>query len=171
MWSKRFYCPFCECGQIPQMPVFQGLVRFVRDCRGWSPNRSQSRRATNCATPGYWVVLSGWAYSPKCRVLPTALHPVIQFVYPAGRILPNHPLCQSRWFQIFVLVHYSTVFWRFKVFSVCNFIVVIQKNFQKVRKDKVSITRFTPKGNYVTVKCSGGLKVTRENERIPPYRT
>ena len=24
---------------------------------------------------------------------------------------------------------------------------------------------------YVTVKCSGGLKVTRENERIPPYRT
>ena len=23
----------------------------------------------------------------------------------------------------------------------------------------------------VSVKCSGGLKVTRENERIPPYRT
>ena len=23
----------------------------------------------------------------------------------------------------------------------------------------------------VTVKCRGGLKVTRENERIPPYRT
>ena len=26
-------------------------------------------------------------------------------------------------------------------------------------------------GLEVTVKCSGGLKVTRENERIPPYRT
>ena len=23
----------------------------------------------------------------------------------------------------------------------------------------------------VSVKCSGGLKITRENERIPPYRT
>ena len=106
------------------------LVRVERFER--SAPWTQSRRATNCATPGYWVVLSGWAYSPKCRVLPTALHPVIQFVYPAGRILPNHPLCQSRWFQIFVLVHYSTVFWRFKVFSVCNFIVVIQKNFQRL---------------------------------------
>ena len=26
---------------------------------------SQSRRATNCATPGYFVVLSGWADTPK----------------------------------------------------------------------------------------------------------
>ena len=26
---------------------------------------SQSRRATNCATPGYSVVLSGWADTPK----------------------------------------------------------------------------------------------------------
>ena len=26
---------------------------------------SQSRRATNCATPGYSVYLSGWSYSPK----------------------------------------------------------------------------------------------------------
>ena len=28
---------------------------------------TQSRRATSCATPGYWVVLSGWAYSPNRR--------------------------------------------------------------------------------------------------------
>ena len=35
----------------------------------------QSRRATNCATPGYWVVLSGWAYSPKAGAPPAALHP------------------------------------------------------------------------------------------------
>ena len=26
---------------------------------------SQSRRATNCATPGYFVILFGWSYSPK----------------------------------------------------------------------------------------------------------
>ena len=41
---------------------------------------SQSRRATNCATPGYSVYLSGWSYSPKCGALPTGLHPDIQFL-------------------------------------------------------------------------------------------
>ena len=45
---------------------------------------SQSRRATNCATPGYFVILSGWAYSPKAGALPTALHPVIQFFIRLG---------------------------------------------------------------------------------------
>ena len=41
---------------------------------------SQSRRATNCATPGYSVYLSGWSYSPKSSALPTALYPDIQFL-------------------------------------------------------------------------------------------
>ena len=40
---------------------------------------SQSRRATNCATPGYFVILSGWSYSPKCRALPVELHPDIHY--------------------------------------------------------------------------------------------
>ena len=41
--------------------------------------RSQSRRATNCATPGYFVILSGWAYSPKPGAIPTSLYPDIYF--------------------------------------------------------------------------------------------
>ena len=41
---------------------------------------SQSRRATNCATPGYSVYLSGWSYSPKPGAIPTSLHPDIQFL-------------------------------------------------------------------------------------------
>ena len=40
---------------------------------------SQSRRATNCATPRYEVRRPGWAYSPKCRALPVEPHPVIHF--------------------------------------------------------------------------------------------
>ena len=40
---------------------------------------SQSRRATNCATPGYFVILSGWSYSPKPRVLSAEPHPDIHF--------------------------------------------------------------------------------------------
>ena len=41
--------------------------------------RSQSRRATNCATPRYEVRRSGWAYSPKASALPTALIPDMKF--------------------------------------------------------------------------------------------
>ena len=40
---------------------------------------SQSRRATNCATPGYFVILSGWSYSPKSSAIPASLHPDIHF--------------------------------------------------------------------------------------------
>ena len=41
---------------------------------------SQSRRATNCATPGYFVILFGWSYSPKSSAIPASLHPDIQFL-------------------------------------------------------------------------------------------
>ena len=40
---------------------------------------SQSRRATNCATPGYFVILFGWSYSPKPGAIPTSLYPDIHF--------------------------------------------------------------------------------------------
>ena len=48
---------------------------------------SQSRRATNCATPGYFVIISGWSYSPKPGAIPTSLYPDIQFLslYHGGR--------------------------------------------------------------------------------------
>ena len=58
---------------------------------------SQSRRATNCATPGYFVILSGWSYSPKASALPTALHPDIfsfVLVLPVAR-LPCSPGLRS----------------------------------------------------------------------------
>ena len=42
-------------------------VNFLVGVKGLEPpaSCSQSRRATNCATPGYFVILSGWSYSPK----------------------------------------------------------------------------------------------------------
>ena len=39
-----------------------------------------------------------------------------------------------------------------------------------ITDEKTGIS-YTICGDYVTVKCRGGLKVTRENERISPYRT
>ena len=57
---------------------------------------SQSRRATNCATPGYLVF------------------------YPAGRILPNQARYQLRYTRIFNFCHYTTAGEKIKDFSVCG---------------------------------------------------
>ena len=62
----------------PKKAVFQRKVVGVQGLEPWA-SCSQSRRATNCATPRYEVRRSGWAYSPKASALPTALHPDIQF--------------------------------------------------------------------------------------------
>ena len=59
------------------MQVPQGFPAFCLALSRIPPRHSQSRRATNCATPRYEVRRSGWAYSPKAGALPTALHPVI----------------------------------------------------------------------------------------------
>ena len=57
---------------------------------------SQSRRATNCATPGYLVF------------------------YPAGRILPNQARYQLRYTRIFNFCHYTTAERKIKDFPVCG---------------------------------------------------
>ena len=97
LWSSALLCtedatailplwPQLTCGQAhfenwtysaekpPKKAVFQRKVVRVT---GFEPaaSCSQSRRATNCATPGYFVILSGWSYSPKASALPTALIP------------------------------------------------------------------------------------------------
>ncbi len=57
---------------------------------------SQSRRATNCATPGYLVF------------------------YPAGRIFPNQARYQLRYTRIFNFCHDTTASGKNKDFSVCG---------------------------------------------------
>ena len=57
---------------------------------------SQSRRATNCATPGYLVF------------------------YPAGRILPNVAPYQLGYTRIFNFCYYTTAGKKIKIFSVCG---------------------------------------------------
>ena len=80
MWSKAILCRFPQSEEIPQTPVPQGFAAFRLALSRIPPRHSQSRRATNCATPGYFVILSGWSYSPKPPALPTALHPVVKFL-------------------------------------------------------------------------------------------
>ena len=62
----------------PKKAVFQRKVVGVQGLEPWA-SCSQSRRATNCATPRYEVRRSGWAYSPKSSAIPTSLHPDIHF--------------------------------------------------------------------------------------------
>ena len=50
--------------------------------------------------------------TPKAGALPTALHPVIKFIYPAGRILPNlsgilFPLVYSGFRRFLICFTYS----------------------------------------------------------------
>ena len=75
MWSKPLLYRFWRSGEIPQTQASQGFAAFRPASSRIPPRHSQSRRATNCATPRYEVRRSGWAYSPKPPALPAALIP------------------------------------------------------------------------------------------------
>ena len=79
LWSKPLLCHFQQPGEIQQTQVLQGFAAFCHDLTRIPPRHSQSRRATNCATPRYEVRRSGRAYSPKPGAVPTPLYPDIQF--------------------------------------------------------------------------------------------
>ena len=48
-------CRFLQSGEIQQTPVSQGFAAFRLTLSQIPPRHSQSRRATNCATPGYSI--------------------------------------------------------------------------------------------------------------------
>ena len=52
MWSKPLLWRFQQSEEIPQMQVSQGFAAFRLAPSRIPPRHSQSRRATNCATPG-----------------------------------------------------------------------------------------------------------------------
>ena len=78
MWSSETQKQTFNAEKPPKKAVFQRKVVGVQGLEPWA-SCSQSRRATNCATPRYEVRRSGWAYSPKPPALPTALIPDIRF--------------------------------------------------------------------------------------------
>ena len=86
MWSSETQKQTFNAEKPPKKAVFQRKVVGVQGLEPWA-SCSQSRRATNCATPRYEVRQSGWAYSPKAGALPTALHPdnlIFYFVNPVN---------------------------------------------------------------------------------------
>ena len=69
MWSSETQKQTFNAEKPPKKAVFQRKVVGVQGLEPWA-SCSQSRRATNCATPRYEVRRSGWAYSPKASALP-----------------------------------------------------------------------------------------------------
>ena len=57
MWSKPLLRRFRQPGEIQQTQASQGFASFRPALSRIPPRHSQSRRATNCATPGYSVFL------------------------------------------------------------------------------------------------------------------
>lgn len=53
MWSKPLLCRFLQLGKILQTHVSQGFAAFRLTLSRIPLRHSQSRRATNCATPRY----------------------------------------------------------------------------------------------------------------------
>ena len=82
MWSSETQKQTFNAEKPPKKAVFQRKVVGVQGLEPWA-SCSQSRRATNCATPRYEVRRSGWAYSPKASALPTALIPDLGFEFCA----------------------------------------------------------------------------------------
>ena len=80
LWSNMGSAPvfdqFPARGKTPSALASQSFPGFWRSAARTPASRSQSRRATNCATPGYEVV--GWPgrILPKQARYRTALHPV-----------------------------------------------------------------------------------------------
>ncbi len=56
MWSKPLLWHFRQSGKILQTQVSQGFAAFRLTLSRIQPRRSQSKRATNCANPGFWGI-------------------------------------------------------------------------------------------------------------------
>ena len=55
MWSKPLLCRFRQSGETPQTQESQGFAVFRLAPSRIQPRRSQIKRATNCANPGYEI--------------------------------------------------------------------------------------------------------------------
>ena len=56
MWSKPLLCCFRQSWKVPQTQVLQGFAAFHLAPSRIPPRHSQSKRATNCANPGFLVI-------------------------------------------------------------------------------------------------------------------
>ena len=68
LWSKPLLCRFLQSGKIQQTPVSQGFAAFHLAMSRLAPRHTQSKRATNCATPRNYIIFCPLALLARLAV-------------------------------------------------------------------------------------------------------
>ena len=81
MWSKTVFRVIPEIEENPQMPVCQGVPVFWLLPVGWMPIRSQTRRDTNFAIPGYSISAIISRRGRKSKIFLSVVIPVVKAAF------------------------------------------------------------------------------------------
>ena len=81
MWSKADFRAIPEIAEKPQMPVCQGVRAFWLLPVGWMPIRSQTRRDTNFAIPGYSISAMIPRRAEKIKFFLSVVIPVVKSAF------------------------------------------------------------------------------------------
>ena len=81
MWSKADFRAIQEIAENPQMPVCQGVRAFQLCVVGWMPIRSQTRRDTNFAIPGYSISAMIPRRGVKIKIFLSVVIPVVKTAF------------------------------------------------------------------------------------------
>ena len=147
MWSKPLLCRFRQPGEIQQTQVSQGFAAFRLALSRIRPRRSQTRRDTNFAIPGYSISAMIPRQGVKIKIFLSVVIPVVKTVFVpfsatrekpanagAARLcgvsphpipdtttaLPNVAPYQLSYTRTFNFRHYTTAGEKIKDFSVCG---------------------------------------------------
>ena len=135
MWSKPLLRCFWQSGQIQQTQASQGLAAFRLTLSRIQPRRSQTRRDTNFAIPGYSISAMIPRRTVKIKIFLSVVIPVVKATFmplsatgrnPANTDVarlcgvspcpvpdtatahPNQARYQLRYTRIFSFCHYTT---------------------------------------------------------------
>ena len=135
MWSKLLLRRFRQPGKNPLLPVLQGFAAFRLTLSRIQPRRSQTRRDTNFAIPGYLLFSMIPRRTVKIKLFLSVVIPVVKAAFVpfsatggkpaiarAARLcgllskprmdrvyaLPNQARYQLRYTRIFSFCHYTT---------------------------------------------------------------
>ena len=91
MWSKADFRAIPEIAENPQMPVCQGVRAFWLLPDGWMPIRSQTRRDTNFAIPGYSISAIISRRGRKSKIFLSVVIPVVKAAFVPFSVTGENP--------------------------------------------------------------------------------
>ena len=91
MWSKADFRAIPEIAEKPQMPVCQGVRAFWLLPVGWMPIRSQTRRDTNFAIPGYLLFSMIPRRTVKIKFFLSVVIPVVKAAFTPFSAIEENP--------------------------------------------------------------------------------